>query len=165
MRRRGVKWRIANILEKIDYEKHALENKSDLFYTENDDLSKFLMTLFAAASSKNFESIYWEPIDKEWIIVNYKTLTKSDNARVKFFKNICRLDFQKIEIDENAPKELISYFHPDFNFNYKLEIARLVNGRTKRPKYIKEIPTVDLTEVISSCMGGGIFRMEIVFCQ
>mgnify|MGYP000410890953 CR=1 FL=1 len=146
LRRKGVKWKINELFSSSSYDQIFAENRVNLFWNfENDENYKFIITLFAAASAKQFEPIKWEPCDKEWIIVNYPILSKSKNEKFQFEHNLRKLDFQRIR---HSADGMISYFHPDFNFNYKLEISRLVNGRRKcKQSSPATLTTCDLTKV------------------
>ena len=156
LRRKGVKWKVNNIFESQSYDQYFTKHRSNLFFTQNDDMFHFIVTLFAAASSPIYDAIRWEPNDKEWITVNYQLLSKCEIERRQFYLNVSRLDFQRIFYDEKTSGYIMSYFHPDFNYNYKLEISRISNRRDKyMPKKQYPLdPVIDLTKVWSEMYSG-----------
>ena len=135
--RPNVKYRICSVLGAAgcDFDSFISSHRADLFRPMNSGFFDFIVALFAAASASQFTAVQWEKIDKEWIVVDYAELANRPLERHAFFHNLKAMDFQTIERDENNPFR-VSYFHPDFNFNYPEEIARLVNGSggRKRPK-------------------------------
>jgi len=143
--RPNVKYRMCSVLGAAgcDYDSFIASHRADLFRPTSDTFFDFIVALFAAATAAQFGAVEWEEEDKEWIVVDYAKLAERPLDRHAFFHNLKAMDFQTIERDETNPFR-VSYFHPDFNFNYPEEIARLVNGSggRKRAKPAK-VPNPD----------------------
>ena len=61
---------------------------------------------------------------KEWIVVDYRYLSTELSGRSNFRQNLLKFDFQLLATQMNGWVE--EYFHPDFNYKYQNNLARII---------------------------------------